>query len=37
MRGVINIPEKYFKSLKTKEDLIKEVDDWYKPFKRPKK
>ncbi len=36
MKDLINIPEKYLKSLKTKEDLIKEVENWYKPFKRPK-
>ncbi len=36
MKDVINIPEKYLESLKTKEDLIKEIEEWYKPFKRPK-
>lgn len=36
MKDVIHIPEGYLKSLKTKKDLMKEVEDWYKPFKKPK-
>ncbi len=38
MREVINISDMYFETLKTmkKQDLIKEVEEWYNPFKRPK-